>query len=370
MDNDFLSDSSLPPVDEFFNDEPCNEVDEQGDHHDTDIVDISASPEGASQGDEPLAQENSISDAVKTKIPNWRVLWSLIMTNGSKRLTKSSYQSVRNVIEAFSQCQVVPFGAQACARRTEDSLPHYSTLHKTYKPKVLNCLAVRRSDTQERVDLTKAGARTKSKNSSGDAQTTVRTILPSEYARADVASPDVWPQLLSTSLSARKDSSLYSPDCVDTWPVVAAREWYYGPNRTISVDCSTSANPYCDFAEVGDVVDLCLLQSLPLVESVRRCFGTLQANSGSCDKLRGIVCHAWNVLHVKRSNDRMFKEQYTYTPSSRDRDISNVLTFQKYTSPVDTVTVEVPEISAEYELDPAERMTEQTEERGEDDIQR
>ncbi len=37
------------------------------------------------------------------KICNWRVLWGIFMTNGSQRLTKQRYQSMRTIADAFQR---------------------------------------------------------------------------------------------------------------------------------------------------------------------------------------------------------------------------------------------------------------------------
>ncbi len=84
---------------------------------------------------------------------------------------------------------------------------------------------------------------------------------PSEYARADVASPSVWSQMRATSLKSLSDSVCMSPRVsssyfIDSLPIVAAREWSYGPRRVMQIDTMDDPQDalYTRFGEVGDIV--------------------------------------------------------------------------------------------------------------------
>ncbi len=98
-------------------------------------------------------------------INNWRVLWGLIVTNGSLKLTKHQYQTMPVVADTFrrlsdgalgesSQCNSMLF----LRRERVQSLPHYSTLFKVYKPLLYRSLAVRGFQTLEKVCVRRAGA--------------------------------------------------------------------------------------------------------------------------------------------------------------------------------------------------------------------
>ncbi len=69
-------------------------------------------------------------------------------------------------------------------------LPRYSTLDRL-KPFVLDSLAQKGIEYKESLHESKAGGRLESRSASDEAKVTVRTILPTEYARADTASPAV-----------------------------------------------------------------------------------------------------------------------------------------------------------------------------------
>lgn len=144
----------------------------------------------------------------------------------------------------------------------------------------------------------------------------VRIIPPSEYARADVASPSVWSQMRATSLKSLSDSVCMSPRVsssyfIDSLPIVAAREWSYGPRRVMQIDTMDDPQDalYTRFGEVGDIVCIRLSRNLKLVEAVQRCFG-VQVQSGQNPKLRGTITHSWNVHHAKRAEEDCFKEHY------------------------------------------------------------
>ncbi len=190
---------------------------------------------------ELITSEITCSNGRRLLLDNWRVLWALLLTNGSRELSKEQYQSVRTLAYGFgvmnassrkvgghvSECTGEAFSTKVSV------LPHYSTLVKKYKPLVTDVLAPRAVKHKEVVDESKAGAKSNARSSSDEAEITVRTILPSEYARSDMATPDVWSEMCSTSLSHAQTvrhvcPTVSSQECVDIFPVVGARHWFYG----------------------------------------------------------------------------------------------------------------------------------------------
>lgn len=111
------------------------------------------------------------------------------------------------------------------------------------KPHLFRSLCVQSFDHLEAVDLRKAGARSSRNASSGGPIVSARTVLPSEYAREDIASTDVFDAMWRTSLVFHREQGMESTipcvsndDCVDILPLIAARNWFYGPPRSITID--------------------------------------------------------------------------------------------------------------------------------------
>ncbi len=120
-------------------------------------------------------------------INSWQVIWGLILTNGSLKVTKAQYQSMRMIADTFRRLEIGNLSAVAIedeimspSRGKLLSLPHYNTLFKKYKPILYSRLAVRGRSTLETVSMRKAGARARRFSPSGEALAPVHTIVPSE----------------------------------------------------------------------------------------------------------------------------------------------------------------------------------------------
>ncbi len=238
------------------------------------------------------------------------------MTSGTRKLSKEQYLSIRTFVDSITSFQNTAWkldlfradqvtGAGTNVR----SLPHYTTLLKRFKPLLLNSLAPLGHNHMLPVDTAKAGARFECiDNDRAVAQTSVRIILPSEYARMDMATPAVWERMRSTSLSHNRDCASFS-HCVDVWPLVAARKWFYGHQKAISADMDALNGGYC-FAEHGDTLDLLIMDREELTESLRRSF-EIESSDQSQITLRGVVSHSWTVHHEKRIEDESFEKNST-----------------------------------------------------------
>ncbi len=285
------------------------------------------------------------------KLRNWQALWVIIMTNGNRKMTKNDYQSMRTVADAFGRMGQVSWNASGQgSKKTEyskqriTSLPHFETVHRKIKPTVLKHLAPRGKDFMVNVDLRKAGARFAANSPEGNPQTPVRVIFPSEYARADMATGPVFHHICSTSLE-----NVYSPrlqdvrpsisvsDCVDVWPIVAAKSWFYGLPRRISVDKDISSrNSKSSFAEKNDVVRVSLIGSEVLTETARRNFEVRE--SGDEDvQVQGTISHVWTVHHQTRKNVPGFEQGDVPRLSDREKEVVKNLSFITYSSPSDAV---------------------------------
>ena len=71
----------------------------------------------------------------------------------------------------------------------------------------------------------------------------VDVVPVSEFARADLATPAVYEAMFSNSMSfirkKRADKSYvppFSSGCIDVWPVIRNKAWFYGDSGAVSVD--------------------------------------------------------------------------------------------------------------------------------------
>ncbi len=184
-----------------------------------------------------------------------------------------------------------------------NALPHFSTLHKHYTRILMNELVRRSSDQLLDVDLSKAGARATRTNNSESPQCRVRAIMPSEYARADVFTPPVWEQLKSTSLAAQRQRgssapvrtpSISSTECVDIWPIVAARKWFYGPQSALHLHCDEGSRSSTNLAEALDVIKATLLNPPETFsERFERCF-VRPGPASPYVTVQGCILHTWD----------------------------------------------------------------------------
>ncbi len=324
-----------------------------------------AIPEFSSHEDKTIAE-------FRTPITNWTVLWALLRTCGNQRLTKEQYQSLRLFTEAIVRDGLGNWkeNPDTDENRSEvitatSYMPHYSTLYKSVKPFVFRSLTVRSFIHQTVVDLRKAGARSKGISLSGDPTTTLKTVLPSEYARADVATPVFLEAMKRTSISHYGGNGLHSTvpcistvDCVDLLPLIAARDWFYGPPKHISVDDCADSLPPTFTAEAGDVLSMTLLPqgtAGDLDESLQRSFRGSLDSSGR-PTVMGKVVDIWTVRHGKRAlgaDEASFdgEEDALSGLSVQDEHIRGLFDFVMYCSPSDSVTVEVPDLHGDDQED-------------------
>ncbi len=291
-------------------------------------TDIDATNDGGSGSS--IAVEN-----VCVKICNWQVLWGILMTCGTRKLTKLQYQSMRIISEAFKRNQsegtgswregtIFPLGDGSIV-----SLSHYSTLFKTYKPRLLRHLTVRAVDSSEAVDIRKAGATAKMYSDDDTPLVPVRTVLPSEYARADVGTSEVFELMCSTSLQAHQsEGSQFPPadDCVDLWPVVAAREFFYDTPRRIYIDHADDQCvllPY-RFAEPGDTICVSLLGPAELSSPIAAKFDQYIRPDGYA-AIAGVIADIWPVHHISRKVARGYNPAPAHGLSSVDKRLRELL---------------------------------------------
>ncbi len=245
----------------------------------------------------------------------------------------------------------VSCGQSPCVPHNSGCLPLYSTLERKYKPRVLRSLAVPHSDVKVSQNILKNGARPNTTVAEGEPGNFVRMVMPSAYARADMACPDLWSQIQKTALHFQRNCHVPSHDlcadqCVDLLPLVAARPWFYGPNAVISVETSDTESFSSGFAEIGDTVKLALLRSSRLTERIERCFVSNNVREYSLH-LEGVVTAIWTVHHQSRYSDYSFSAQGNDNLPPRDSQIVKCLNFVQYKSPSDEVAIVVPPLPLE-----------------------
>ncbi len=209
------------------------------------------------------------------------------------------------------------------------------------------------------VNLRKAGARAMGLSTSGDPVIELKTVLPSEYARSDIATPQVFDIMRRTSLAFHQQQGAASTlpplcvrDCIDTVPLIRARNWFYGPPQHIYIDkCElTSTSTY--FAEAGDAIQFGLMVDDTLNESFERCFVSTISDSDTVrKKAKGKILAVWTVRHSNRKNEPDAHDS-CINLSNRDEAIRKIFDFVSYTSPTDSVNVAIPNITLTEEEDP------------------
>ncbi len=320
-------------------------------------------------GAQCLEDGTSLEKNDALKISDWRVLWGLLMTTGSQKLTKVQYQSMRVIADAFRRLNSA--GTESWMRAGADgrelklvkekisSLPHYSTLATKFKSILFSALTVRSNTFFEDVDTSKAGARPSYFASDSTGQVPVRTIMPSEYARADLATGPVFELMKSTSLNFGgledvhcKIPSVDTAECCDIWPIVAAREFFYGLPKCISVDVDdrNHAARGFPFAEVADEIQVSILGLPDLSMGISTSF-KVSAIDGAYANLRGVIVAIWEVHHNSRIGCSEFELSFAADVPERDRRFARFFGFVDYRSPPDMVTVDVPEVPVESEDD-------------------
>lgn len=292
------------------------------------------------------------------------------MTSGSQKLTKLQYQAMRIVADAFRHIPSSSSGSWKNNNVKEDmrkgmivSLPHFTTLASTVKPLFFKWLTVRAVDTEVPVDIGKAGAQAKTYTADGTPQTSVRIVLPSEYARQDVATCFVFDLMRSTSLTHFTDEghcqdgpAVRAEECVDLWPVVAARELFYGPPRRIYVDRQSPGDDGLlpRFAEPGDSISMSVIGCADFRDQIAASFGQGACNDGYA-QLNGEIVAVWPVQHVSRKGCVGYEHSTDSDLFTRDKTIVDHLSYLDYRSPSDDITIEIPALPPnEYEDDPDE----------------
>lgn len=305
--------------------------------------DLDAVPHGV---DEEGGEEPGNASAPCTTW-DWRILWGLIMITGTKRMTKEQYQSVRSLVMSLASSfqQLVADDAinPATSRllNAAAKLPHYTTLHRAYRSHLYAQLSPRSICIQMPVNLSRRGARADPCQTGNSPTISGLLTLPSEYARADLASPTVFDEMYRMSLSHLEErtttsSTLLSATttCVDTIPIVQHRDRFYGRQRSISVDASLDETRLFA-AEHGDVIRVALISERIVSPRIATLFAVQSDERLNTQYLQGMITHSWTVRHSSRRD-----ETPAFVPglNAEENNAVRLASFSDYRSPSDMNT--------------------------------
>ncbi len=281
---EYASDCPSDKASNEFQDEPEeDDLLHENPPQEEEVMDLTSSEVANHTGREVFPRDCDGKKGVSLKFKSWKVLWGLLVSSGSTKLTRFQYQAMRMVCDAFRSMSTGPSVSWKADNMRENdfsnenihitSLPHFATLSSTYKRVLYNHLTVKMTDDVVNVDTRKAGARASTYGEDGRPQTSIRFVRPSEYARMDMATPAVFSEMCKTSLSNQSNNER---NCIDNIPVVAAREEFYGPARSFSLDFdnTVSSLPHRAVGEVGDIVEISLIGVSSVEGSVRQLFSS------------------------------------------------------------------------------------------------
>lgn len=276
-------------------------------------------------------------------------LWSVIMLSGTRRLTRQLYDSIRRLASRISvRVSSAARSAGGAALSSTDlkkifSIPDYKTIRKVYRRVVYRRLAVRTKTARNLpINWRAAGVADSHVTLSGTFSGSVRYVPPSQYARADLACPEVFEAMRSGSLKGHRDAagdSSYEPPpsslCLDSLPLVRARPWFYCPTSHVSVDeCLVSTSLA---AEVKDRIKVRLVGSGCLLPDIVSFFGEQLSTSQSAISLQGEISH---VIAIRCARTATGPALESISPgfdglSDRDGCIARAIEFSAYSSPAD-----------------------------------
>ncbi len=303
------------------------------------------------------------------------------MISGSTKLTKQQYQSMRIMADTFwrilpserrsSQTHGVTQEELHMCKEPPVSLPHYFTLAETISKIFFGHLTVRAVDAEEYIDVRKTGARPKRYLEDGTPQTPVRTVLPSEFACADIATKQVYDLMSSASLM-HFVSEGEELDCteipvdefMDALLVVYARAFFFGCTKHVSVDFDIHDRDDISSksAERGDTISFTLLGDNTLCESISNSFAPNTTHERYAS-MSGVIVAVWPISHSSRKGSVGYEPEIDSELSLRDETIFRLFHCIDYQSPSDDTTVEIPTVRSEEngsyidEYDPQETMT-------------
>jgi len=226
---------------------PENEIDDDGNGIPFPDIDIADGPPPDDGG-----EEEEVAIAVEPLIPNWLVLWSIYLSTGAHAVSETQSVLIRRLLSIafhthplhwreneteFINLQLPQVG------RDHGSLPSYTTIWRTVRPRVLRHLT-----------LPLAAIQCPSYRSGGVAYSSIHTIDPptntmvdvvlsSQHAIQDISTPIIW--------------DLFQSIDVDDEPsIIHDRHIQYDVRRSFVADESLLGNVQPFRVLVGDIVDI------------------------------------------------------------------------------------------------------------------
>ncbi len=138
----------------------------------------------------------------------------------------------------------------------------------------------------------------------------------------------VFDEMVATSLesTARRGMVCDKPvisteECVDVWPIVAARDYFYGPRQFVTMDNADPDGFSPTVAEVGDVISAAFISSGEIGASLRMAFCTEESDAPYV-KIHGVVSSIFTVRSLKRKDDRTVGLCDPSSLNPRDREVA------------------------------------------------
>ena len=281
-------------------------------------------------------KEVSRGQSTNSGLDHWQKLLPILLVNGTVKLTRTQYELVGSLCNFFNnngtkgwctyrsperdeQSPVIPVANDDVKRMSV--FPSFSTLQRLRK--ALMCkLVVRSVDHSLRINSRAAGVlprhfdATTQSNSSTAGAVKVRVVPVSEYARMDISCGPVFRHIVSTSLMSYRNTlgddpqAIYTcfSDCVDTWPLISNRQYFYGCSSPIGVDLDENGTDGLAFNSVedGDIVTINalingelqsdIIQFFPEFETQDTCSGNY---IGYCRSktFSGTISASWCASH-------------------------------------------------------------------------
>ncbi len=122
---------------------------------------------------------------------DWRQIWALLMTAGTRKLTKENYQSLRCLLAAA--CSQQESSTKRSFNNCENTSdvralsPRYVTVDSALRKRVFERLSVRYVDRLVPVNLRKVGGKAARFQTNGLLVAIIRSVSIGEYARSDLA---------------------------------------------------------------------------------------------------------------------------------------------------------------------------------------
>jgi len=171
-------------------------------------------------------------------------IWALIQTAGRRKLSCEQYESIRVMIRAVASLSTF---------NQHLKLPHYRTLTRGLKPRVMDNLAIPAHRLDLPIDVSVAGAKANRIQGSDPPQCRLSCISVWDYARFDVRNPIFFEHLKKANRSGLETEDLPNTLSAESSRLIRNRAWFFGGPSHIGVE-SPPTEPLFQYAEQGDTI--------------------------------------------------------------------------------------------------------------------